>query len=154
MPQISVHRDHLLAGLLLVLAGGVYTEAAHVRSLGSSIGVVDATFFPKLVAALIALCAVIIAFQAKKTPAARLFFTCTRETRRVLLFVVLLGTAIFAVPEAGFEVVSVGFLCLAMRTLGMRRVPLMLGIAFGLTGLIYLVFVKVMFVPLPSVFNL
>lgn len=154
MAAFSVHRDHLLAALLLGLAGLVYHEAGSIRTLGADIGVVDATFFPKLVAALIGACALLIAVQARKAPQARIAFALSRDTVQVLGFVVLMGVTMWSIPVLGFEVASVIFLCVAMLALGMRRIPLMLVIAFGLTGIVYTVFVKIMFVPLPSVFTL
>jgi amino acid transporter len=80
-------------------------------------------------------------------------FKVNRETRMVLAFVAMLFLYIYSMSIIGFEISSFVFLSLTMLLLGLRKVPVILGIATILPALVYGIFVKMMFIPIPSLFQ-
>ncbi len=145
----SVHKNHVLACLIWLLAAFVYWQALKIPVLKTDLSLVDASFFPKIIAVLLAFLAAFVFFRASKEPENYLRFRLAPELAYVLLFSALILAYIVLLPYCGFESSSIAFLIAGMWLLGMRRPLLLLTVPVGITALVYLIFIRIMHVPLP-----
>lgn len=146
----SIPRSYLLSGVILVLAGFVYWEAENIPSLTTDLSVVDAAFFPTAIAILLAVLALMVAWQGRNNTSDRIVFTLTPAFRKAALFVGIMIAYALALPTVGFELSSLTFLMLTMWLLGMRSKVLAVVLSVMVTSLIYIIFINLMYVPIPS----
>lgn len=146
--QLNVRKKHLLSLVLLAVAIGGYIGAASLPELQGNLNIVGAGFVPKILSCCLGLMAVLICFE--KSSDERVVFVLSPELRMVLLFFALLFIYIFSISHIGFEISSFAFLVLTMLMLGLKDIRIILGIAVGLPLTIYLIFVKLMYIPIPT----
>jgi len=146
--NLRVRQSRFLSLLLMVIAVATFIHARELPELQSDLNIIGASFLPKLLAFFLGGMSVFVFFdQANKK---YIEFKVTKEICMVLLFMAMLFLYLFAMSVIGFEISSFIFLVLTMVLLGLRKVFVILGIATILPAVIFVVFVKMMYIPLPT----
>ncbi|GHV53896.1 hypothetical protein FACS1894206_05540 [Deltaproteobacteria bacterium] len=146
--NFSMRQNHFLAVILLAIAIFIYMNSLSIPVLASDLNIIGAAFFPKLLAVFLGGMAVFIAVDRTNTK--RFEFRTTREVWLVLLFTAMLFLYIYLMSVIGFEITSFVFLGLTMWLLGLRKIPVLIGIAVILPAIVYVVFVNFMYIPIPN----
>lgn len=142
------HTDKVGAALLVALSAGVFVAS---RDFPSGFGATPgAAFFPRVVAATIALLAVVLFARSVVSREARTHRVSTDDATRFAVPVAFLAAYVAAMPLLGFVAATVAFLVGLMRYSGVegyrRSVPLAVGVAVAL----HYVFREFLHVPLPE----
>ena len=146
--NVRIRQNHFLAIVFIAIAVLTFIHAKDLPELESNLNIIGASFLPKLLAFCLGGMSVFILLD--HTNEKYLEFKISQETRMVLGFMALLFLYIYTISIIGFEISSFVFLMLTMLMLGLRKIPVMLGIATILPAIVYVVFVKMMYIPIPS----
>ncbi len=146
--NLRIGQNRFLSFILMIIAVVTFINARELPELQSDLNIIGAGFLPTLLAVCLGAMAVFIFFD--KANNKYIDFQVTRDTRMVLLFMAMLLLYIYSMTFIGFEIASFIFLILTMMLLGLRKVGIMLGIATILPAVIYIVFVKMMYISLPT----
>ena len=146
--NLRVRQSRFLSLLLMVIAVATFLHARELPELQSDLNIIGASFLPKLLAFFLGGMSVFIFFDQANSK--YIEFKVTKEICMVLLFMAMLFLYLFSMPVIGFEISSFIFLVLTMVLLGLRKVFVILGIATILPAVIFVVFVKMMYIPLPT----
>jgi putative tricarboxylic transport membrane protein len=143
-----MRRADLVGGIGLVLFAGFYFERSFVISTGLASDRLGPTFFPRVLASVLALLAAVLIVRALRN---RTDPTPLAPVRTARLFGVLGLTVVWALllPRAGFLLVTPLLLGSIMWTMGLRRWRGLIGVSLGMTLVLYLVFVRALKVLLP-----
>jgi putative tricarboxylic transport membrane protein len=143
-----MRRADLLGGIGLLLFAAFYFERSFAISTGLASDRLGPTFFPRILASVLALLAAVLIVRALSDRSDRAPLSAVRAAR---LFGVLALTAIWALllPRAGFLLVTPLLLGSVMWTMGLRRWRGLIGVSLGMTLVLYLVFVRALKVLLP-----
>lgn len=143
-----MRRVDLLTGFVLVAFAALYFERTFHITIGLASDRLGPTFFPRLLAALLALCGLGLLFRA----AAGRSDSPRPAPMRLGLFVAIITLALgylVALPVIGFVVLTPLLLGAVMALLGLRNWWALAGTSIGITLLLLLVFVEMLRVPLP-----
>lgn len=145
---MRIRQSHFLALGLMIIAIFAFVNARDLPELASDLNIIGAGFLPTLLACFLGGMSVFLFFDR----ANKKYINCTvtREAKMVLLFMAMLLLYIYAMTVIGFEISSFVFLVLTMALLGLRKVPVILGIATVLPAVVYIFFVKMMYIPIPT----
>ncbi len=144
-------RQHRILGIfLIVFAACVYAAAQQLPSVTTNLPVVDSGFFPTALSWLLGILGAWIFFEKGPQPGASSTDSLRRALPRVCLTLGLLAVYVAAIPKIGFEIATGLFLAVSMWLLGMRRPGWLVALPVLMPLAIYGLFVKLMYVPLPS----
>lgn len=146
----SVSKSYLLAGIILALAGFIYFEAERIPAVTTDLSVVGAAFVPRVIALLLAILALVVVWQGRGNTSDRISIRPTPAFVKAAMFFGIIALYVVALPFAKFELSSITFLMLTMWLLGLRRKVSLIGVPISVTVIVYLIFVKLMYVPIPS----
>lgn len=146
--NLRLRQNIFLAVILLAIAFFTFINALSMPVLVSDMNIIGASFMPKMLAGCLGVMAIFIAFD--KTNTSYVEFTITKEVWMVMLFTAMLFLYIYMMTVVGFEIASVCFLVLTMWFLGLRKIPVIAGIAIILPSIIWVIFVKFMYIPIPN----
>jgi hypothetical protein len=143
-----MQRADLWGGIGLLLFAAFYFERSFAISTGLASDRLGPTFFPRVLAIVLALLAAILigrALSGRSDPAP---LSKVRTTR---LFAILLVTVAWGLllPRAGFLLITPFLLGMVMWTMELRGWRGLIGVSVGMTLLLYLVFVRGLKVLLP-----
>jgi putative tricarboxylic transport membrane protein len=143
-----MRRADLVGGVGLLLFAVFYFERSFVISTGLASDRLGPTFFPRVLASVLALLAAVLIVRAISDRSDR---EPLAPVRTVRLFGVLGLTVVWALllPSAGFVLVTPLLLGSVMWTMGLRRWRGLIGVSLGMTLVLYLVFVRALKVLLP-----
>lgn len=141
------HTDKIGSVLWLLLAGAVFIVSA---GFPAGPNVTGPALYPRVVAGLIALFAVIQLARAVATDADRRHEVTATATKQVLGAVLLVVAYVFLLPWLGFLTSTAAFLVAGMLYSGARSPLLIGGSSLGLTILLYYIFASFLRIPLPQ----
>lgn len=132
----------------MIIAIATFLDAQELPELQSDLNIIGASFLPTLLALCLGGMSVFIFFDRANSK--YIDFRITKEAWLVLLFMAMLLLYLYAMTLIGFEIASFIFLVLTMVLLGLRKMRVILGIATILPAVVYIIFVELMYIPLPS----
>lgn len=146
MDSVSVNQNKLAGVSILAFTSLFYYLSSELPIVQTEAVLVDAAFLPKIICAILAICGVIIFFEKNDTVVT---FRCSSEILRAGSMLGLLLAYSIAMPLVGFEISTVLYLLLSMFYLGASKRPKTAVIlAIATPAVIYILFVKIMFVPI------
>lgn len=146
--NLRIRQSHFLALILMIIAIFTFVNARALPELASDLNIIGASFLPTLLACFLGGMSIFLFFDRANQK--YLNFRVTQEAKMVLLFMAMLLLYIYAMTVIGFEISSFVFLVLTMMLLGLRKGPVILGIATVLPTVVYVIFVKMMYIPIPT----
>ena len=143
------HTDKIAGVLLVALATAVFAVSADFPSLAATAEPGPA-FYPRLVAATLAILGVILLVRSFGTEGARRHHVTGIELKRVGGAVLFLLAYVALMPVVGFVVDTFVYLLVFMWFSKVRSPLVALGVSVGVTLTVYYVFVAFLHVPLPE----
>lgn len=141
------HTDKLGSILWLLLAIGIFVVSA---DLPTGTGETGAAFYPRVIAALIALFACLQLGRSFYDEGYQVRDVSRQQAQRVVAVVALVAIYVLTLPWLGFVTGTVLFLVVGMLYSGARS-PARIGVAaLGLTLVLYYVFAVFLRIPLPE----
>lgn len=142
------HTEKIAALLLVVFAVAVFIETADYRTGPSADP--GAAFFPRMIAALLALLGVFQFVQTYRTGETRTFEVEIPVAKRVFGAILAPILYLLVLPVVGFLVSTIVFLVGFMYYAGARSPGRMIGSSVGITLLLFYIFGSIFYVPLPE----
>jgi len=150
---MKINRNVVLASLILILSVFIWWQSSLIPTSSSDLTIVDAAFMPKVIAILLTVLVVFILWK-ERGQAATVPLVPTAALRKVILFIVLMTLAALGFRIVGFEPVAIVLLAVFMYLLGLRHPVLLVCLPLAVTAVIHIVFIKLMYVPLPSIMGM
>lgn len=142
--------DRFLSLAVLIGAVGLFIQASglNAKELAQH-GAFGSGFWPMLLLGLIVLGSLALAFRSWRLPAEA--FTLAKPGRAYLVGGLVFSTFLYSwcIQVLGFLVATPIFLLAMLYAMGMRKVKVLVGVPFGLTGVLGVVFIKFFSVPIP-----
>lgn len=143
-----MRRADLLIGLGLLAFAGAYYRASFDIAVGFASDRLGPTFFPRLLAAALAACAVALVVRAARGRSDPGPLAPVRLGTLALVVALTLAYGL-ALRPLGYPLATVLFLAAAIRALGHRDLRTLAGTAVGVTVALYLVFARALHVLVP-----
>ncbi len=140
------HTDKIASALLLALAVVVFVVSA---DFPEGPGQTSPAFFPRVIAALIALFALGQFGKSVAEDSVRSHEITWPVARRVLVVAALVVAYVATMPHLGFVLGTVVFLVVTMRYSGVRQYRRSVPLSIAVTLVLYYVFFEFLRVPLP-----
>lgn len=140
------HTDKIATALLLALSALVFVLTA---DFPSGPGVTTPAFYPRFVAAMIALFALVQLGQSLRRGTASTHAITWERTKPVVVMTGLVVAYVGLMPLLGFLIATVLFLLVAMHYSGVERYRTSVPVAVGVAIALHYVFVEFLRVPLP-----
>lgn len=142
------HSDLIAAGALLALSAAVFVVSSGFP--GGREGDPGAAFFPRFIAAVIALFAIVQAVRYLRDERTRIHEIDPGTTRRLAVVMAFPIAYVLLMPFVGFLVTTIAFLAAFMWYSGARSIPVVAGSSIGITLVLHYVFGVFFRVPLPE----
>jgi putative tricarboxylic transport membrane protein len=143
-----VRRADLFIGLGLLAFAGAYYRASFDIAMGFASDRLGPTFFPRLLAAALAACALGLVARAARDRSDPGPLPPVRTGTLVLVVGLTVGYGL-ALRPLGYPVATALFLAAVIRALGHRDLRTLAGVAVGVTAVLYLVFARALHVLVP-----
>ena len=143
-----MRRADLLSGIGLFLFSTFYFERSFAISTGLASDRLGPTFFPRLLALLLALLSVVLIVRAAWDRSSPTPLHPVRTGRLFAVFALTIAWALL-LPRLGFLIITPLLLGSVIWILGHRRWRTLIGVSLGMTLILYAVFVRALHVLLP-----
>ena len=147
---MKINRNWILVLFIIALSSFVWWQASLIPTSLIDLAVVDAAFLPQVIAVLLLVLVLFVVWDERKEKV-EIPLVPTAALKKVLLFIVIMIVTAASFRLVGFEIASIIMLALTMYLLGMRNRLLLVGLPLAVTLLIHVIFIRIMYVPLPSV---
>ena len=147
---MKINRNWILVLFIIALSSFVWWQASLIPTSLIDLAVVDAAFLPQVIAVLLLALVLFVVWDERKEKV-EIPLVPTAALKKVLLFIVIMIVTAASFRLVGFEIASIIMLALTMYLLGMRNRLLLVGLPLAVTLLIHVIFIRIMYVPLPSV---
>lgn len=137
--------------ILIFLLAVVYIFLTEEIGAGHSAGgMVDAKFIPRLIAGALLICSICIFFEKDKK---KINFGIGKSILKVFIVFAFLLAYAFLLPILKWEICTLLFLISLMCYLAdVVRIKLILIISVLVTAILYTIFIKMMYIPFPTMF--
>ncbi|GAA0307578.1 tripartite tricarboxylate transporter TctB family protein [Halarchaeum salinum] len=142
------HSDAIASVLLLAVAVGVYVASSGYPS--GPTGAPGSAFFPRLIAAAIALLSIVQLVQTVQNEAVERHHVKRDQVVRVVIPLVLLVAYVVLMPLFGFLAGTIVFLTVMMWYSGAHAFRITVPITVSISLVLFYVFVNFLHVPLPE----
>ena len=146
---MKINRNWILALFIIALSSFVLWQASLIPTSLIDLAVVDAAFLPQVIAVLLLVLVLFVIWDERKEKV-EIPLMPTVALKKVLLFIIIMIVTAASFRMVGFEVASIIMLALTMYLLGMRNRFLLVALPLSVTALIHVIFIRIMYVPLPS----
>lgn len=142
--ELVINLIILFASIYLFIVTGNFKQGSAIESFG-------AAFWPRLLLELLiilSVCQLIVFLKQLKDKESKQSSPLMGEKVMARTALIIAGY-IFTISYIGFILASLLFVPIFLLNLGIRKVVPLIGTPVILTGFVYLLFIKVMYIPLP-----